>query len=74
MNEKEFFDYLEKNDICEDMIVFIEYSDAYGLHELNELLLYESFTYIWWNDWDEGGNAKIIGFIPVRDVEIEKRW
>lgn len=74
MSETEFFDYLLKNEVLGDFIVLLEYADVDGTHLLKELLFFEDGQFVWNNDWDEGGDCAILGYISIDDVEISKRW
>ena len=40
------------------------------LGESNELLLIDNYDYIWENDWYEGGDVELLGFIDVDDVKM----
>lgn len=40
------------------------------LGESNELLLIDDFDYIWENDWYEGGEVELLGWIDIDDVEV----
>ena len=40
------------------------------LGESNELLLIDNFDYIWENDWYEGGEVELLGWIDIDDVEV----
>lgn len=42
------------------------------LGENNELLLIDDGDYYWENDWYEGGQVELIGFIDVDDVEVPR--
>lgn len=42
------------------------------LGESNELLLIDDGDYYWENDWYEGGQVELIGFIDVDDVEVPR--
>ena len=40
------------------------------LGESNELLLIDDFDYIWENDWYEGGEVELLGWIDIDDVDV----
>ena len=40
------------------------------LGESNELLLVDHDDYVFENDWYEGGEVELLGFIDVDDVEV----
>jgi hypothetical protein len=40
------------------------------LGESNELLLVDDFDYVWENDWYEGGEVELLGWIDIDDVEV----
>lgn len=40
------------------------------LGESNELLLVEDFDYVWENDWYEGGEVELLGWIDIDDVAV----
>lgn len=42
------------------------------LGESNELLLIENNEYIWENDWYEGGQVELLGYIDVDDVIVPR--
>ena len=40
------------------------------LGESNELLLVDDFDYVWENDWYEGGEVELLGWIDIDDVAV----
>ena len=42
------------------------------LGESNELLLIDNGDYYWANDWYEGGQVELLGFIDIDDVRVPR--
>ena len=40
------------------------------LGESNELLLIDHGDYFWPNDWYEGGEVELLGFVDLDDIEV----
>ena len=59
-------------DGCECMNERIVRIKTTVLGESNELLRINDFDYYWENDWYEGGDVELIGFIDIDDVEVKK--
>ena len=63
---------LTKENGCECMFERIVRLKTTVLGESNELLLIDDGDYYWENDWYEGGQVELIGFIDVDDVEVQR--
>ena len=63
---------LTKENGCECMFERIVRLKTTVLGESNELLLIDDGDYYWENDWYEGGQVELIGFIDVDDVEVPR--
>jgi len=66
-----FYKLLAAYNICGDLIVRIRYKYNFETqwHYSNEVLTAEyDGQYIWLNDWNEGQDAEVLGFIPVDAV------
>lgn len=68
MKVEELFDFLNKHQIWEDLIIYVRDNDTNEIH--NELLLTgETYgDWEWNNDWYEGQDYTIIGHIKVSKV------
>ena len=65
-----FYKLIAAFNICGDLIVRIRYKYNFEKqwHYSNEVLTVENDLCIWLNDWNEGQDAEVLGFIPVDDV------
>ena len=63
---------MTKENGCECMFERIVRIKTTTLGESNELLLIDGMNYVWENDWYEGGQVELLGFIDVDDVNIPR--
>lgn len=72
MNLEDFKITLYENDIREDVIVFIVYSDNGIVEEHKELLKYEVTpdVFTWVHNWYHGQNYNIIGYTLLNEVNM----
>jgi len=68
--------WCEKNNRYEDFIVRIRTT---VLGEETTLLLFNSFEegedlFEWEDDWYEGGEVELLGFMPLEEVEIPEKY
>ena len=57
---------------CESIFERIVRIKTTVLGKSNELLLVDGADYYWQNDWYEGGQVELIGFVNVDDVEVPR--
>jgi len=55
---------------CECMFERVVRIKTTILGESNELLLLDDLDYYWENDWYEGGEVELLGFIDVDDIDV----
>ena len=63
---------LTRENGCECMFDRIVRIKTTVLGESNELLLIDNHEYYWQNDWYEGGQVELLGFIDVDDVRVPR--
>lgn len=77
-NEEALMKYLKQRNIFENLIVFIQdteedYDGNINTYEHNEILLTGETLgdWEWVNDWYEGQEHKILGFIEVNELKLD---
>ena len=63
---------MTKENGCECMFDRIVRIKTTTLGESNELLLIDNGDYYWENDWYEGGQVELLGFIDIDDVRVPR--
>ena len=63
---------MTKENGCECMFERIVRIKTTILGESNELLLIDNNEYYWGNDWYEGGQVELLGFIDVDEVRVPR--
>lgn len=77
MSIEELYQYLNEPDrLQETYIVRLSIRGESNQYELvtNEIIYPDPFSptrWTWENDWYEGGNVKVLGFIPLQEVKVE---
>lgn len=68
MKDEEFIKYLEEHNIWKDLLVYIRDNDTQEIN--NELLLFGGIPgdWEWVNDWYEGQDYTIVGYIPISEI------
>ena len=61
---------LSKKDGCECMSDRIVRVKTTNLGESNEYLGCNDSGYYWENDWYEGGDVELLGYIDVQDIDV----
>ena len=77
MSIEELYQYLNEPDrLQETYIVRLSIRGESNQYELvtNEIIYPDPFSptrWTWENDWYEGENVKVLGFIPLQEVKVE---